>query len=97
MGGPLVKRADMPVRALHITPDKDNETENKYGEISNRLQGLVMHGGFRLITRIHKWRIQLAELDDVVAQFDQRESYQTPKEPDVIFDRFTPSICMAYK
>jgi hypothetical protein len=68
----------MPVRALHITPNKDNETktetENKYGEITKRLQGVVMRGGFRLITRIHEWRIQLAECDEVVAQFDQREN-----------------------
>jgi hypothetical protein len=91
MGGPLVKRSDMPVRALHVTPDNGGESENKYGEITKRLQGVIMRGGCRLITRIHEWRIQLAERDEVVAQFDQREFYKTPYEPDVIIDRFSPN------
>tara|TARA_R110001592_G_scaffold6774_6_gene36740 strand:+ start:19180 stop:20895 length:1716 start_codon:yes stop_codon:yes gene_type:complete len=97
MGGPLVKRADMPVRALHVISEQSDETSNKYGEMTKRLQGVVMRGSVKVITRIHEWRIQLADRDEVVAQFDQREFYQTPYEPDVIFDRFSPSSGRDYE
>lgn len=68
MGGPLVERKALPVRALHLSPGDfgpvhPSENETKYGELSTRIMGVILRGAHRHITRIHQWRIQRVEPD----------------------------------
>lgn len=90
MGGPLVKRADLPVRALQVRademgPPRPDQLENQYGEICRRLMGVVMRGAVRHITRIHRWTIEAAEdQPEPGAQFEHWAAavYRGPPEPD---------------
>ena len=54
MGGPLVDRKAMPVRALHVLSDK----ENKYGEAFETVRGVLLRGVVRIITRFDVWQIR---------------------------------------
>lgn len=72
MGGPLAKRSDQTLRAFHVISD----TESKYGEAASQLQGIIMRGANRYITRVHQWRIKRAEVDDVAEQFEMRRFYR---------------------
>lgn len=77
MGGPLAARKDSTVRALHLVSEDEGQRENRYGEVCRRLMGVVLRGAANYITRIHKWRISLAEVDDVASQYEQRAFYQS--------------------
>jgi len=60
MGGPLVPRKEHSVKTCH-----DEGEENKYGEMIERIQGVIMRGVGRYVTRIHQWTISRANKPEV--------------------------------
>lgn len=76
MGGPLVAREELKVRALHLSPGEfgpvqPGEAQTKYGEMATRLMGVIMRGAGRYITRIHRWKIEKADACNVAAESKQ--------------------------
>ena len=86
MGGALVERAGLKVRALHLAPGEfgpvqPGESETRYGEMCTRLMGVIMRGAGRYITRLHRWRIQKTESSDVAAESEQWAERGPPGRP----------------
>jgi hypothetical protein len=81
MGGALVKRADIPVRALHVTPDNKDEAENQYGEITKRLQGVVMRDGFHISAELEDRQVEelLSDYYDNELRIEELGNTKAPK------------------
>lgn len=58
MGGPLVRRDDQPIRAWAELSDEVNQ----YGEIAERLRGVILRGVYRAVSKLHEWKITLVDM-----------------------------------
>lgn len=52
MGGPTVKRDSMAVKPTY------KDSESSYGEVVKKIEGVVMWGIVRAITRLHTWTVR---------------------------------------
>ena len=52
-GGPIIPRKEQLLRAMHVRADKPN----KYGEITQKILGILYKGAQKIVTRIRQWTI----------------------------------------
>lgn len=60
MGGPLVERDCQPLRPWL----ESVEGENRYGEIAERLKGVILRGAWRALTKLHTWTVTAKQNED---------------------------------
>ncbi len=66
MGGPLVNKNAMPIRALHVV----SKEENDYGEMVAKIKGIILKDICSYVTRIHEWKITRIDIEDEESGLD---------------------------
>lgn len=66
LSGPTTPRKEQLLRAMHVRADNPN----KYGEITQKILGILYKGTQQIVTRIRQWTISPKDFSESGPAFD---------------------------